>query len=156
MGRAEGRVWPDNAQSEISEGHRVLGACRPSSGALPLWFSDVELQASCAGFQEEQVQAGEGGVLASFKCSGQPGWLCLSSQPWTATALMLTLREGPMEKEKNVRMESAQKNTCLSFWGNVLGEVRLSVPPDWQGRTMFQGSCLLIGEEEHFLKGSAS
>lgn len=35
-----------------------------------------------------------------------------------------------MEEEKNVRMESAQKNTCLSFWGNVLGEVRLSVPPD--------------------------
>lgn len=108
-------MWPDTAQSEISEGHRVLGTCRPSSGALPLWFSGVELQASCAGFQEEQIQAGEGGVPASFKCSGQPGWLCLSSQPWTATALMLTLREGPMEEEKNLRMESAQKNTCLSF-----------------------------------------
>lgn len=145
MGRDKGRVWPDTAQSEISEGHRVLGTCRPSSGALPLWFSGVELQASCAAFQEEQIQAGEGGVLSSFKCSGQPGWLCLSSQPWTATTLMLTQRR-THGRGKNVRMESAQKNTCLSFWGNVLGKVRFSVPPDWQGRTMSQGSCLLIGE----------
>lgn len=113
-------MWPATAQSEISEGHRVLGTCRPSSGALPLWFSGVELQASCAGFQEEQIQAGEGGVLASFKCSGEPGWLCLSSQPWTATALMLTLREGPMEEEKKSKDGTCSKEYLLILLGKCV------------------------------------
>lgn len=46
------------------------------------------------------MQADEGVVLSHFKCFGQPRWLGPFSQPWTATALVVTLGEEPMEEEK--------------------------------------------------------
>lgn len=90
---------------EMPRGHRVLGICRSSSGALPLWLNGMETPISLC-WSPGRTEAGRQGVVLScyFKCCGQPEWLCLPPHPALDAscppAMVGTLGEEPTEEKK--------------------------------------------------------
>lgn len=117
-------VWPLTASSELSRSHRILGpAGHPLGLCHPItWCVDTQLPGG--------TSAGRQGVaLSYFKRCGQPHWLCLPSQPWTAAATVLAGAQGGEPTEEEEWMDGFCSEGFLHI---LLGKrAGLSVCPVW-------------------------
>lgn len=135
-GWGKGPLWPLTAVSEMPRSHRILGTCRWSSGALPLWLKGV----GTPSFQEHEMQAHQGVVLSYyFKCMSSLSGCVLPLSPGRQLppALVGALGEDPTEEEK-----------CMhGFLCILLGQC---------DRKGWDSQCILIGKEKQCFQDPAT
>lgn len=125
MGRDNGHVWPLTILDEMSRSRTVLGTCRSSYGALLLWLNGVGTPGFLCWFPggTDTGRQGSKPVLlfqvlwpALVAVSSLPALDSNCPQPWWEPW------EKNPQKRRNVWMDSALKDICISFWGNETGE----------------------------------